>query len=214
MQHQLQEDIRQEVLERYNYRCQFCGVTEDQHKDERGRGLDIHHIIPRRMGGDDTVKNLISVCVECHRTLESTQGDAIEQMKENLLTEDEYEDKVKELEKNLEVEVRQRRMSNEDLMDTLNGIDELIYSSIKVTVYVVHQTKFDTSELLYAGTDSDRAYEVFRSSENHSTMETSTVVVGDWLDSLPDQRLESAVAESEELEYAINENGQTRVCFD
>lgn len=30
-------------------------------------GLEIHHIIPVHMGGDNNIKNLILLCVKCHK---------------------------------------------------------------------------------------------------------------------------------------------------
>ena len=55
--------IRALILERDDYRCQVCGKTN-------GR-LDVHHIIPRRDGGQDSTDNLITVCnVGCHQKIE------------------------------------------------------------------------------------------------------------------------------------------------
>jgi uncharacterized C2H2 Zn-finger protein len=38
------------------------------HKD---CGLHIHHIIPRWQGGKNTVRNLVTLCSGCHRSVES-----------------------------------------------------------------------------------------------------------------------------------------------
>jgi hypothetical protein len=55
--------IRGIILERDDYRCQICGKTNDR--------LDVHHIIPRRDGGQDSTDNLITVCNGvCHNKLE------------------------------------------------------------------------------------------------------------------------------------------------
>ena len=55
--------IRRIILERDDYRCQISGKTN-------GR-LDVHHIIPRRDGGQDSTDNLITVCNGvCHKKLE------------------------------------------------------------------------------------------------------------------------------------------------
>jgi len=69
--------LRKMVLERDDYECQFCGVTDNEHRGEHDQGLHIHHIIPRGDGGEDHPENLITVCGGCHRTLEETHGRAI-----------------------------------------------------------------------------------------------------------------------------------------
>jgi DNA-binding MarR family transcriptional regulator len=45
-------------------KCIFCGFDNDH-------ALEEHHVIPRRVGGPDTSDNLITVCANCHNTLES-----------------------------------------------------------------------------------------------------------------------------------------------
>lgn len=55
--------VRGEILDRDDYSCQICGKSN-------GR-LDVHHIVPRRLGGQDTSDNLITVCnVGCHQKIE------------------------------------------------------------------------------------------------------------------------------------------------
>lgn len=55
--------IRQIVFERDNYTCQECGKTN-------GR-LAVHHIIPRKDGGQDSMDNLVTVCDGvCHKKIE------------------------------------------------------------------------------------------------------------------------------------------------
>lgn len=57
------QKIRQQVLERDGYTCQNCGYKNED--------LDVHHIIPRRLGGLDVVNNLVSLCSDkCHWLLE------------------------------------------------------------------------------------------------------------------------------------------------
>jgi len=72
--------VREGVLERDGYECRFCGTTNDEHLEQHGRGLEAHHILPRADGGPDTPANLITVCVSCHRTLESTHAKAVGQL--------------------------------------------------------------------------------------------------------------------------------------
>jgi len=44
--------------------CQICGV-------KRPRSMEEHHILPRRFGGSDTDDNLVVLCANCHRAVES-----------------------------------------------------------------------------------------------------------------------------------------------
>lgn len=50
--------VRQKVLERDNYTCQNCKT--------KIKRLDIHHILPVRLGGADHYDNLITLCHSCH----------------------------------------------------------------------------------------------------------------------------------------------------
>lgn len=54
--------IKEMTHERDVYRCQVCGKTNGK--------LDVHHIIPRRDGGQDSMDNLITVCDGCHKKIE------------------------------------------------------------------------------------------------------------------------------------------------
>lgn len=47
--------------------CQRCGKTQK----ENGKALDVHHVIPRRISQDDSVSNLIALCVSCHPIVEA-----------------------------------------------------------------------------------------------------------------------------------------------
>lgn len=64
--------IRQQALERDNYRCIICGKT----RVELGRNPDVHHIVPVRafIEAEDhekadahTLDNVASLCIDCHR---------------------------------------------------------------------------------------------------------------------------------------------------
>ena len=70
-------DVRETVLERDGYECRFCGTTNEEHLEEHDRGLEAHHVIPQADGGPDTPANLITVCISCHRTFESTHAKAM-----------------------------------------------------------------------------------------------------------------------------------------
>jgi 5-methylcytosine-specific restriction endonuclease McrA len=49
-----------EVLERDGYTCQYCGRWTEERP---------HHIIFRSLGGDDSMENLITLCMACHRAV-------------------------------------------------------------------------------------------------------------------------------------------------
>ncbi len=45
------------ILERDNYSCRFCNRTEE---------IQVHHITPKSLGGDNHEYNLITLCKFCH----------------------------------------------------------------------------------------------------------------------------------------------------
>lgn len=207
---QLQQSTRQTVLERDDHQCQFCGVTEEQHKEEMGRSLDIHHVIPRRSGGSDSLENLISVCVECHRTLESTQGDALKRMYEK-----EIEDspKVSHLEKRkaelmeknsklnegidqLEKDIEQLKQQIDNIHDACKA---LFRSGVKGTVYAVHEGAFTTSDLIHVGSDEEKAFKHFSESDGWATMEARAVEFDSLPNSISDSNLKAVTEKSESV---------------
>ncbi|MCM3652537.1 RNA-guided endonuclease IscB [Metabacillus litoralis] len=54
----LDENLRKATLMRDTFTCQDCGKRD-------GR-LEVHHIIPRRVKGSDSIHNLITLCPSCH----------------------------------------------------------------------------------------------------------------------------------------------------
>ncbi len=52
--------LRNQVLERDKWRCQFCGSSNNLH---------VHHQRSRGKGGDDHLENLITLCANCHRSV-------------------------------------------------------------------------------------------------------------------------------------------------
>ncbi len=77
------ELIKSECFRRDNYTCRGCGKSEEElsflRESETGTGelsndtvrrsdytLNAHHIIPVRMGGDNSPGNLITLCGKCH----------------------------------------------------------------------------------------------------------------------------------------------------
>lgn len=51
------EALRQQILRRDSWRCQFCGKMSN---------LEVHHKQFRSHSGDDSEENLITLCVDCH----------------------------------------------------------------------------------------------------------------------------------------------------
>jgi 5-methylcytosine-specific restriction endonuclease McrA len=54
------KQLCREVLQRDGWKCQLCGGAEN---------LQIHHQQFRSRSGNDSVENLITVCVCCHESL-------------------------------------------------------------------------------------------------------------------------------------------------
>lgn len=55
----LDENIRKAVLIRDNNTCKMCG--------KKHGSMEIHHILPRRLNGTDSVANLVTLCHKCHK---------------------------------------------------------------------------------------------------------------------------------------------------
>jgi ATP-dependent DNA helicase RecQ len=53
------ETIRRQVLHRDGFRCVSCGEL-------LGQDADVHHLLPRSMGGTDEMSNLVTLCDGCH----------------------------------------------------------------------------------------------------------------------------------------------------
>ena len=51
-------DLRMRVCQRDKHLCQYCG----------DRGFQADHIVPRKRGGPDTMKNLVCCCHTCNKT--------------------------------------------------------------------------------------------------------------------------------------------------
>lgn len=59
----LDENIRKAVILRDSCKCMDCGKSNCI--------LEVHHVVPRRMKGSDTLGNLITLCSNCH---DKTEG--------------------------------------------------------------------------------------------------------------------------------------------
>jgi 5-methylcytosine-specific restriction endonuclease McrA len=65
--------LAQEIRERDNFTCQYCG--------KKG-ATDVHHIIPRRIKIDNSPENLITLCRSCHIKIEHLTDEYLAQGKD------------------------------------------------------------------------------------------------------------------------------------
>lgn len=66
------QKIRKQCYERDNYTCQECGIKcVSKDKKVLNRTIQCHHIIPWSKTNDDSLDNLITLCVSCHRKIEN-----------------------------------------------------------------------------------------------------------------------------------------------
>lgn len=59
-------DLREQVLEQDENKCQRCGKTVGGKHDATSH---VHHIIPKSKGGSDDLTNLITLCHPCHEDI-------------------------------------------------------------------------------------------------------------------------------------------------
>ncbi len=65
LSNRLDENLRIATLKRDYFTCQKCGKTDGQ--------LEAHHITPRRLRGADSIFNLITLCSNCHESINSIE---------------------------------------------------------------------------------------------------------------------------------------------
>ncbi|MFQ5859018.1 MAG: HNH endonuclease [Anaerolineae bacterium] len=56
-------DVREQVRQRANFTCEFCGIDET----DAGGELTIDHFRPKRRGGDESLDNLLYACPRCNQ---------------------------------------------------------------------------------------------------------------------------------------------------
>ena len=61
----LDENIRKAVILRDGCKCKECGKSACK--------LEVHHIKPKRLGGSNTLANLITLCERCHQKTEGNE---------------------------------------------------------------------------------------------------------------------------------------------
>lgn len=54
--------IRYEVLKRAAFRCELCGISADE------KALEVDHITPKNLGGQDSINNYQALCYSCNAT--------------------------------------------------------------------------------------------------------------------------------------------------
>lgn len=86
---------KERAKKRDGYECQFCGMDDEEHCEEFGRGIEAHHIVKDRDDGPDIVANYLTVCRDCHAIIERTHANGLSQLKD-ILT-DELDERVEEL---------------------------------------------------------------------------------------------------------------------
>jgi len=69
------EELKPWVRERDNYLCVFCKIdirnVDGGNRGEDLGGKSVHHIIPLDLGGENMLKNCITICADCHKILET-----------------------------------------------------------------------------------------------------------------------------------------------
>ena len=68
------DPVRCAVLVRDKYRCTQCGWTHDQWNPSDPRHLELHHIEAHAKGGENTEKNLTTLCNICHDSKHRRHG--------------------------------------------------------------------------------------------------------------------------------------------
>jgi len=159
------QSTRKVALERANHECAFCGVTNEQHEQDTGKGLDVHHVLPRSAGGSDKPSNLLAVCRGCHKTLEHSQGAAMKELSET------NEPQRKELENQIEDFSERNAELHRHLDGLLERVQELERRNRDVDYYkklldVLSVDGEIVSKMVgtkvYSTTDSEKAIEQYK----------------------------------------------------
>ena len=69
--------LRLKVINRDNFTCQKCKI-----QDKSAAILEVHHITPLVMGGQDVLENLITLCKDCHHFAPNNKEEFEDYMKE------------------------------------------------------------------------------------------------------------------------------------
>lgn len=77
--------IRKHVIERAHGHCQLCGCAAPFKDSEGHPYLEVHHVIPIRDGGKDSLDNLVALCPNCHRKMDVNQDAADKKKLQNII---------------------------------------------------------------------------------------------------------------------------------
>lgn len=69
--------IRDIVRRRARGLCECCGAKPTRNPGAKTRGT-IHHRMPRRIQGPDSVENLVLLCFPCHRAIHQDEASAFD----------------------------------------------------------------------------------------------------------------------------------------
>lgn len=127
----------QAVLERDNFECQDCGMTQEQHIIIFNRRLDIHHIdgygknTPKEDKNND-MSNLITLCHRCHTKISNIER--MEQRWGDLVKQDDSNWKYPQIRYLVEAEIKNgsgiqeaKRIVSEDTGMSFTLIDHRYY---------------------------------------------------------------------------------------
>lgn len=63
-------ELRRYAIQRANGRCQLCGSPAPFLDSEGNPYLEVHHVIPIREYGTDSINNLVALCPNCNRKMQ------------------------------------------------------------------------------------------------------------------------------------------------
>lgn len=66
----LDENIRKAIIMRDNNTCQLCKKKDTQ--------MEVHHIVPKRLNGSNSIHNLITLCKSCHKKITGAEEQYID----------------------------------------------------------------------------------------------------------------------------------------
>lgn len=169
-----QNKAKKKAKERDGWECRFCGVTNEQHTQEYGRGLEAHHIIKDNDGGADHPRNLITVCRDCHTILENTQANALSRIKD----EHTKDRRVKELESTNEELIERVKVLESENVETPVEVFTWLDKSL-ITIHLVYLDKYSPDVKIYR--DRKEASEAYSEHDNAVRIERRAVDISDFI---------------------------------
>jgi len=206
-----QQKAKQKAKERDGWECRFCGVTNEQHSQEYGRGLEAHHLIKENDGGVDHPENLITVCRDCHTTLEKTQADALSRIKNKHTNEHrvkELESKVKELRETVNV------LQSEKIETPIEVFTWLEQSSIRF--HFVYRGILKPDVEIYQ--EKEKAAEAYSNNDDAVRIDSRTINISDLVEKslrfISDEKIKPYVKGKGGVYFESGQEGQDYLCHD